>query len=237
LEKQGKTLDKSHSKAEKLVSGSFQSKYQRWYTEAFAIIRQLLPDRLAEFESLYKSDSKRKQVDATNYTIQDWLMGLRAVPNALTGKTPFYDFGVILMRLDVQQDILKSLETRFESSLFDIRQLLQADLFDSELEASRELLKKGFLRAAGAVAGVVLESHLSLVCKNHGIAHRKKSPTISDFNDMLKSSSVLDVPQWRFVQRLGDLRNLCDHKKDREPTPDEIAELIDGVEKITKTLY
>jgi len=33
------------------------------------------------------------------------------------------------------------------------------------------------------------------------------------------------------------LRNLCDHNKQREPASDEVAELIDGVEKITKTVF
>ena len=45
--------------------------------------------------------------------------------------------------------------------MFDIRQLVQADLFDSELDAADELGKKKFTRAAGALAGVVLERHLS----------------------------------------------------------------------------
>jgi len=52
---------------------------------------------------------------------------------------------------------IKVVKERFESSLFDIRQLVQADLFDSELEAAEELAKNRFSRAAGAVAGVVLD--------------------------------------------------------------------------------
>ena len=236
LEEQGK-LDKTHQEAKKKVSGAFEGKYQKWFTEACAVVRQLLPDRLGEFEAFYTADSKRKNVDATSYTIQDWLMGLRATPNIYTRQKPFDDFAAVIMRFGVQLEILKSVGSRFESSLFDIRQLVQADLFDSELDAARELFKNGFLRAAGVVSGVVLEFHLSQVCTNHGVTLKKKDPSIADFNDLLKNNNVLDVPQWRFIQRLGDLRNLCGHKKDREPTSDEIAELIDGVEKITKTLY
>jgi hypothetical protein len=105
------------------------------------------------------------------------------------------------------------------------------------LDAARELTKHGFLRGAGAIAGVVLEKHLLQVAQNHSLSIRKQHPTISDLNDALKNGSVLDVPQWRGIQRLGDLRNLCDHNKHREPTEIELAELIDGVEKITKTLF
>jgi len=54
--------------------------------------------------------------------------------------------------------ISRSAEARSESSLCDIKQLVQVDLFDSELEAARELLKHKFVRAAGAIAGVLLEN-------------------------------------------------------------------------------
>lgn len=55
---------------------------------------------------------------------------------------PFDDFAAIFMRFDVQFEILKSAESRLESSLFDIRQLVQADLLDSELDSAKELLKR-----------------------------------------------------------------------------------------------
>jgi hypothetical protein len=197
----------------------------------------MVPERLSEFEALYKGDNRRKNVNLMTYTIQDWLMGVRANTDIFTHEKSFNDFAAATMRLATQLQILKSVESRFESTLFDIEQLVQADLFDSELDAARELQKSGFLRAAGVVAGVVLEAHLSQVCTNHGVSTRKKNPTIADYNDLLKSNNIVDVPLWRFIQRLGDLRNLCGHSKEREPTKDETSELIDGVERITKTLY
>lgn len=121
--------------------------------------------------------------------------------------------------------------------MFDIRQLVQADLFESELESAGALAKGGFARAAGAVAGVVLEKHLRQVCDNHGIKVSKKNPTIGDLNDLLKQSEVMEVPQWRFIQHLGDLRNLCDHDKKVEPTREQVSDLITGVAKVAKTLY
>ncbi len=54
---------------------------------------------------------------------------------------------------------------------------------------------------------------------------------------MLKKDGIIDTPLWRQIQRLGDIRNLCDHNKEREPTREDVQELIDGVEKITKTLF
>jgi hypothetical protein len=218
------------------IKETFEREYQGWYTQAAALIRQLIPDRLVEFQELYKGDGKRKGTTVQTYHIQDWLNGVRS-GTSYTGEKYYDDFAIITMRFGTQLAILQAVRTRFESSLHDICQLVQADLFDSEIGASRELLKSGFLRAAGAVAGVVLEKHLGQVAANHAVATRKQHPTISDFNDLLKSSGVLDVPAWRNVQRLGDLRNLCDHNKHRDPTKEEIEELIDGVEKLTKTLF
>ena len=218
------------------ASGVFEREYQRWYTQASAVIRQLIPSRLTEFQELYKGDGKRKTTTAETYQIQDWLNGVRS-GSSYTGEKYYNDFAIIMMRFGTQLAILEATRTRFESSLHDIRQLLQADLFDSELDTSRELLKSGFLRASGAVAGVVLEKHLRQVVTNHALVIRKQHPTISDFNDLLKTNGVLDVPAWRNIQRLGDLRNLCDHNKHRDPTKEDLDELINGVEKLTKTLF
>lgn len=113
--------------------------------------------------------------------------------------------------------------------------MVQADLFDNELDAAEEINKKGFRRGAGAIAGVVLEGHLATVCTNHKTTV-PRNPTISKLNDALKSTDVIDQPTWRLIQHLGDLRNLCDHKRGQEPTAEQIAELIAGVRKMTKTV-
>lgn len=136
-----------------------------------------------------------------------------------------------------QLNILKSAQRRFDSSLFDIKQVVQADLFDSELEAAEELNQKGFVRGAGAIAGVVLEKHLAQVCMNHSIKVTRKDPCVSDYNQILKGSNIIEVQDWRFIQHLADLRNLCDHNKSREPEKIEVEELILGVDKISKTIF
>jgi len=76
-----------------------------------------------------------------------------------------------------------------------------------------------------------------LICESHNLKTRKKKPTISDFNDLLKKGTAIDTPMWRMIQRLGDLRNLAAHNDERDPTADEIDELIAGVAKVTKTVF
>ena len=40
------------------------------------------------------------------------------------------------------------------------------------------------------------------------------------------NEKIYDIINWRFIQHLGDIRNFCDHKKQREPLKEEIEELI-----------
>lgn len=213
---------------------SFTEKYQYWYTESLSIIKLLLPDRMNDFVKLYEKPKGRKDIKYGNYVIEDYLQGLsvtRSQYEKVVGPE------AAIKQFQQQLNILKSVKRRFESSLFDIKQLVQADLFDSELDAARELNKKGFTRGAGAVAGVVLESHLSQACDNHKIKVTKKNPTINDLNQLLKDNEVIEMTTWRLIQHLADLRNLCDHKKKRDPKTEDIDELIKGVGKITKTLF
>jgi hypothetical protein len=218
---------------------NFNIDYQKWYSESLVLIKQLLPDRVDDFIGLYKKPkTKRKDITYENYVIEDALIGLEVSrTDFMEGKKILADKKAAIPKFQQQLNILKSIKSRFESSLFDIRQLVQADLFDSELEVAKELNKKGFTRGAGAVAGVILEGHLLQVCDNHKIVVKKKNPTINDLAQLLKDNDVIDTPDWRKIQHLADLRNLCDHKKKKDPTSEQINELIEGVSKTIKTLF
>jgi len=214
----------------------FAARYHTWYTGGLAVVKALVPERLDEFRRLYERNERRKQLDAVSYAIEDYVHGLRPPDDVRTGKPPFDFKTVAFIRVNSQREIINACLPRLTDILADIRGVLQADLFDSELDAARNLLKNGHVRAAGAVAGVVLEGHLAEVCASHVVVIRKKDPHINDYNNALKDADVLDVAQWRRIQHLGDIRNLCDHKKQRDPKPEEVADLLDEVDKAIKTL-
>src|SRR4030042_4692691 len=115
--------------------------------------------------------------------MSDYMIGIRITRGY--AETVVVDTNAALPKFEQQRNILKATERRFESSLFEIRQLLQADLFDSEIDTARELLKNGYVRASGAVAGVVLEKHLQQVSASHNVAVKAKNPSISDYNEAL----------------------------------------------------
>lgn len=208
--------------------------YQRWYSEALACVRQLLPDRLDDFTSYYKPLKPRKQLNPATYTMSDYLLG-----KTVCSHVTFEDYVPTSSAINAffnQCKIVEAVLSKFESTLFDIRALVHADLLDDELAAADELNKHGFSRGAGAIAGVVLESHLAGITEAHNIKLAKNA-TISTLNDALKKADILDTATWRFIQHLGDIRNKCDHKADNDPTKEEVRELIDGVRKITKTVF
>lgn len=214
-------------KEKKYKLPSFYHDYDDWYSEALVLIKQILPDRFADFVRQYK-DEKRKELNNLTYSISDYLYLYRPVS---------VESQSAIAKMNHQLAILKSSKQIFKSSLFDIKEVLQADIFDSELGAAKELTKKGFSRGGGAIAGVVLEKHLGHVCDVHILKLSKKNPSIADYNDCLKEHSVLDTPTWRYIQHLGDLRNLCDHHKNQEPTKENVLDLIVGVEKIIKSVW
>lgn len=211
--------------------GDFCNLYQVWYSEALVLVKQLMPDRLADFVRFYEKPKTRKDITVDSYRIEDACQGIKAT---FHGRVTV-DSSAAVPLLDSQIAIIQAIKRRFESSLFDIKQLVQADLFDSELGAATELLKNKYTRAAGALAGVVLEGHLKQVCDAHSIP--KKSGTIAVLNDALKAADVLQLPQYRHIQLLGDIRNKCGHKNATDPTAEEVTDLISGVDKIIKTVF
>lgn len=210
----------------------FNDSYQTWYSEAMSLVKQVLPDRLEDFTSYYKYPRVRKDITADNYMIHDYLAGLQVT----RGVEVIADRKSAIPGFEQQLNIVKAAKETLDSALIDLISILQADLFDSEIVSARALAKSGFLRPAGAICGVVIEKHLKQVCDRHGVKITKRKPTISDFNQQLKDKDIISVPDWRFISRLSDIRNICDHARDREPRKDEVDDLVSGTDKVLKTV-
>ncbi len=225
-------VEKTDKLKDIVSSIDFNTEYDSWYTQSLYVINQLINERLDDLISQYKQP-KRKEITVDNYTMSDYMSGL----TVSRGSNLIVDTKHAYPKMNKQVSILKSATSKFWSTLFDIQEIIQADLFDSELQSAIELNKKGFYRASGVIVGVIIEKHLRHICENHNLKINKKNPSISDYNQLLKDADIIDIPQWRFIQHLADIRNLCDHHKDREPTKDDIDGLIQGVDKVIKTVF
>lgn len=213
----------------------FGTKYQAWYSRAYKLVEALAPERLSEFVSYYLADRKRKSVNVENYVIQDYIKGGDLVFK-FSSKQSFNSHNRVFILTVNQFQIIESLTSRIDTVLQDVTGHLFAEIQDSELKAARQL-EKISKRAAGALAGVVLERHLQRVAVNHNISISKRNPTISDLNEPLKTAGIYDMPTWRKIQYLADIRNLCSHQKDTEPTEEQVTELIDGVNAVIKNIF
>lgn len=232
---QGKQLILALRKAAGEAEDSFVSihvDYQFWYTRALKAVEGLAHDRYEEFRRYYEPDPKRKSLDPLTYVVQDFLMGVSPAKSHY----PHFDTKARTAQTIFNQlAILKSIASRIDSVLANLETGLLADLQEAELETCRKLLKTS-ARAAGSLAGVILEGHLQKVAPNHGITVRKKSPTIGDLNDALKKGTVYDTATWRKVSYLADIRNACSHKKGADPSQTQVEELIDGVNWVIKNV-
>jgi hypothetical protein len=218
---------------EKNKNSQFNFDYQSWYTKALKAVASLAPDRHAEFRSYYEIDPKRKALGYGSYVIQDYLKGVAPSKFHL----PNFDCrNEVIKCLLNQITILHSINDRVDSVIGNIEGELYAELQDSEIVIARQLVKVS-PRAAGALMGVVIEGHLQKAASKHGVKVAKKNPTISDLNDPLKSANVIDTSAWRKISYLADLRNLCSHKKEVEPTKEQVEELIQGAEWLTKNVF
>jgi len=211
----------------------FQYDYQRWYTKALKAVATLAPDRHPEFRAYYEIDPKRKSLGYGTYVIQDYIKGV--APSGYQYSE--FDTREQVMKCFFNQlTILHAIGERIDSVLTNIEGELYAQIQDGEIAVARQLSKVS-LRAAGALVGVLVEGHLQKVANAHGLKIGKKNPTIADLNDPLKAASVIDTPAWRKISFLADIRNLCSHKKDAEPTKEQVEELIQGAEWLTKNVF
>lgn len=229
------TFDKlSDEQKEKIMKCSFSDKYNAWFNEALCLVKQLMPERLDEFVSYYKIPKRKDQdISYLSYTISDYLLGVvvKELGHVKVGGT------AAVPKFQQQLQIVSSLKERFESSLYDIKQLVQADMLDSEIDSAKLLLKNGFLRAAGAICGVVLEKHFATICETRSLRVSKKNPSINDYNQLLKAEGIIDTPTWRKISFIADVRNLCDHNKKEEPTKEQLVDLVNETVKIIKTVF
>ena len=232
LLKDGKSIiEKLKSKKDKKLS--FHLSYQKWYSSTLKVIQILAPDRYIEFKSFYEIDSKRKSLGYGTYVIQDYLKGVAP------GSYDLRHFDTVeqtIRNVYNQYAILQSLENRIDNKLNNIEATLLIDLQSDELEKAKELIKVN-IRASGVIAGVVLEGYLKSVCLKHELKILKTKSTLARYNDLLKENEVYDLTIWRKISYLGDIRNLCAHKKERDPNKEEVIELIDGVNWATKNIF
>lgn len=107
-----------------------------------------------------------------------------------------------------------------------IKNLVQAELFDSELDQARELLKSGYKGPAAVVAGVVLETALKDLCDQNSISYAK----LDKMNSDLAKLGIYNKLQQKKITALADIRNSAAHGDWQLFTDTEVSEMTRDVE-------
>jgi len=111
--------------------------------------------------------------------------------------------------------------------LISIKNLIQADVFDSELEQAEGLLSSGYKSAAAVIAGVVLETTLRDLCTREGISHGK----LDKMNSDLAKAGIYNKLQQKRITALADIRNSAAHGKPDEFTENDVSNMIRDIEQ------
>jgi hypothetical protein len=110
--------------------------------------------------------------------------------------------------------------------LASLKQLVQAEVFDSELEQAKELHASGYKLAAAVITGVVLETALRDLCDSYSIPHGK----LDTMNAQLAKFGVYNKLQQKRITAIADIRNSAAHGKPEEFTDSDVENMIRDVE-------
>lgn len=115
--------------------------------------------------------------------------------------------------------------------LQSLKHLVQAEVFESELEQASELLSAGYMIAAAVISGVVLETGLREMCADRGIIPGK----LDKMNADLARAGVYSRLVQKQITALADIRNSAAHGKVDQFTRDDVFAMIRDVQRILAT--
>lgn len=235
---QDKYSDKDKEHYEEVIS-DFQNNifyldeaYNVFYAKACRIISVVLPERLQEFKSCYIYDKKASQKGSFR-AIADYFNNRTTELTSFEKSLEEHTYNLFIQ----QKNILLSTYEIIDSTLFEIENIMQFNLFINELDIAQDLLNKKYVRAAGVIASTVFDGHLKTVCKNNPNITLKSKDTIGKYIEYLRNAKVIDAIEQRKLQCLNDTRTLCCHKKDREPTETEVQDLITGTKRVLSDIH
>lgn len=128
--------------------------------------------------------------------------------------------------------VLLSVKDDFESgSIFNLRRLVEAELFDEFLEQAEHLLEAGYFQPAAVVAGSVLEDGLRKLCDANNISVPDK-PKLDWMNSELAKNAVYPKLVQKKITTIADLRNSAAHGKWDEFDISDVESMLRDVRDI-----
>lgn len=141
----------------------------------------------------------------------------------------------VLKRLvNVLKACLDDLNSGF---LISFKQIVQAEVFDSELEQATYFLNENYKIPAAVIAGVVLETAIKELCINSNcgidiyLPDGKREKKLEKLNEELTKAGIYPLTQQKKITYYADIRNNAAHGKPENFDSEEVKDMIKGIEK------
>ncbi|MDT3281872.1 hypothetical protein [Shewanella scandinavica] len=209
------------------------------YKKRFEELNQQMDIVFSSKSTKYDSYSGKNETDIESNTLLEWKVKAKNLLSKACGidSEHFKEFekhqetgiyGTYLNTFERLRAIFIAAREDYEGGyLKTTRTLIQAELFDSELEQARALFSAGYKSAAAIVAGVVLENSLRELCDRSDIQHAK----LDKMNADLAKIGIYNVLTQKRLTTLAGVRNSAAHGKSDEFKDRDVEDMIRDVER------
>ncbi len=135
-------------------------------------------------------------------------------------------FGVLLSAKDDYE----------KESIFELRALIEAELFEDFLEQAEHLLSTGYFAPAAVIAGSVLEDGLRKLCGRERIT-LSSQPKLDFMNAELAKAGTYSKLTQKRITALADIRNNAAHGKWSEFDTSDVENMIRDVRNFMEKYY
>jgi len=205
----------------------FKNNYLSWYYATSSCIKFLRPDKYKEFIDLFKDNrEKNALLISNNYKIENFIKNeeLADISNNLIQEEA-KRINITLNLFHYQQLMIKAIIDNLDLVSFNYEKETYMTFQEENIDSAQELLDNDFIRAAGALCGVIIEKHLKPKLLPFDADAYKL--TLNALNDKCKINDLYSEIERKRISHMAGIRNLCDHKKPTDPTKQQIQTLID----------
>jgi hypothetical protein len=127
--------------------------------------------------------------------------------------------------------ILRAAKDDYEHGyLFDIKKLIEAEIFVDFLDQAEMLLSRGYHIPAASLTGAVLEDTLRKMCDQRNIAYPEKT-NIDRLNMLLVKNGAYNKLKQKEITAKADIRNNADHGNFDQFNASDVKDMIGWVKR------
>lgn len=195
---------------------------------------QIAPFCVFSFVGMFGNGDSKKKINIPNDFIFNWLVKAKNLVANTCGEDSqhFKTIEKIEDRIDEERTSksIMRLYGAFSAAkddfakgyIFNIRDIVQSDVFNDELSQATELLECNYVLAAAVIAGTVLETKLRCLCDKYSLPHGK----LDKMNSELVKKGAYNVNLQKKITALAGIRNSAAHGKEDEFDKDAVSMMI-----------